>query len=162
MTLAETIAAAQAADDAFQAAIEAAGYKSRWDWPMRGRDKAPGALLAAYEAKVAADQLMHEAFEASRRKEVNSLDGMTSSLWSSLSEARRAELRDMSGLSPQLVGLEGWRVEVETMGGEKRRFIVGRSTGWRPCSLEIKTARSSDGRCAEREYKTVRVLERIR
>lgn len=31
-TLAEAIAASNAADDAFEAAIKAAGYKSRWDW----------------------------------------------------------------------------------------------------------------------------------
>lgn len=87
---------------------------------------------------------------------------MTQERWNSLSEARRAELRDMSGLSRQLVGLEGWRVEVETLEGEKRRFIVGRSTGWRPCSLEIKKANSSRGGCADMEYKSVRAIEKVR
>ena len=62
MTLAEAIQAAYAADDAFQAAIETAGYKSRWDWHKRF----DGRPLQAYEAKVNADAAMHAAFEADR------------------------------------------------------------------------------------------------
>ena len=64
------------------------------------------------------------------------------------------ELRDLE----QLMGLEGWRVEVETMSGEKRRFIVGRSTGWGPCHLELNNRRSLGGDLAEKQYKTVRKL----
>lgn len=60
-TLAEAIAASNAADEAFEAAIKAAGYKSRWDWSKN--DNRP---RAAYEAKVAADAEMHFAFERSR------------------------------------------------------------------------------------------------
>lgn len=48
-------------------------------------------------------------------------------------------------LTPELVGLEGKRVEVVYPSGEKTRFIVGRSTGWLPCHLEIKTRRSHGG-----------------
>jgi len=48
-------------------------------------------------------------------------------------------------LTPQLVGLEGKRVEVVDKWGEKRRFIVGRSTGWIPCHIEIPTRRSHGG-----------------
>jgi len=66
--------------------------------------------------------------------------------------------RDLSGLTKQLIGLEGWRVEVETLYGETRRFYVGRSTGWVPCHLEVKTRRSMGGFGAEREYKRVEKL----
>lgn len=48
-------------------------------------------------------------------------------------------------LTPQLNGFEGKRVEVVDKWGEKRRFVVGRSTGWIPCHIELKTSRSSGG-----------------
>jgi hypothetical protein len=48
-------------------------------------------------------------------------------------------------LTPQLVGLEGKRVEVVDCDGEKRRFIVGKSTGWLPIHLEISRRNSSGG-----------------
>jgi len=48
-------------------------------------------------------------------------------------------------LTPQLVGLEGKRVEVVDHDGEKRRFIVGKSTGWLPIHLEISRRNSSGG-----------------
>lgn len=48
-------------------------------------------------------------------------------------------------LTPQLRGLEGRRVEVVDCYGEKRRFIVGRSTGWMPCHIEIARRTSSGG-----------------
>ncbi len=69
--------------------------------------------------------------------------------------------RDLSHLTPQLVGLEGWRVEV-TENGTKRRFIVGRSTGWRPCHLEMSRRNAIGGSSAERAYDTVRKLYRVR
>jgi hypothetical protein len=64
MTLAETIAQAYAADDAFAAAVKAHGYKSRWD--IRNIPQQSQALRDAYFAKLDADKAMHEAFEASR------------------------------------------------------------------------------------------------
>jgi hypothetical protein len=86
----------------------------------------------------------------------DTLDGMTYDRWRTLSEAERVRLRDLSGLHPQLVGLEGWRVEVVDADGDTHRFIVGRSTGWRPCSLEIKTRRSFGGDPADsRPYRSV-------
>jgi hypothetical protein len=54
---------------------------------------------------------------------------------------RRCEVE----LCPQLVGREGKRVEVVDKYGEKRRFYVGKSTGWMPVHLEIATRRSSGG-----------------
>lgn len=59
-------------------------------------------------------------------------------------------------LSPQLIGLEGKRVEVVTTYDETRRFIVGKSTGWCPCHLEIANRASHGGGAAEHEYKSVR------
>jgi hypothetical protein len=47
-------------------------------------------------------------------------------------------------LCPQLIGLEGKRVEVKE-GNEKRRFWVGKSTGWMPIHLEIKRRSSLGG-----------------
>lgn len=58
---------------------------------------------------------------------------------------RRTGQRLRCGLTPQLLGLEHQRVEVIDCDGQKRRFIVGRSTGWMPCHLEIKTRRSRGG-----------------
>lgn len=62
-------------------------------------------------------------------------------------------------LTPDLLGLEGHRVEVvDEEGDAPRRFIVGRSTGWAPIHLEIKTTRSMGGGGARREYHSVRDL----
>lgn len=53
--------------------------------------------------------------------------------------------RCFAELEPQLKGLEGRRVEVVDRDGMSRRFIVGRSSGWMPCHLEIANKRSSGG-----------------
>lgn len=82
--------------------------------------------------------------------------------WKNLSEAERAKVRDESDLTVALRGLEGHRVEVVTTYGEKRRFIVGKSTGWKPIHLEIKTRRSHGGGAAEKQYKSVRILYKAR
>ncbi len=59
------LAAANAADEAFQAAIVAAGIVSRWD--LRGLPSDyPPAVRASYYAKVAADEFVHAAFVQSR------------------------------------------------------------------------------------------------
>jgi hypothetical protein len=70
-----------------------------------------------------------------------------------------ANEKDLSGLTPQLVGLEGMRVEVITSYGETRRFWVGRSTGWRPCHIEVKTTRSFGGEAADKEFASVRIIK---
>lgn len=75
------------------------------------------------------------------------------------------EYRDLSDLTPQLIGLEGYRVEVEDPDdgpyrGLTRRFYVGRSTGWKPCHLEIHNRRSRGGGPALKEYASVRALYR--
>lgn len=48
-------------------------------------------------------------------------------------------------LTPQLIGLEGKRVEVTAKDGSRRRFYVGKSTGWTPCHLEVHNSRSTGG-----------------
>lgn len=88
-------------------------------------------------------------------------------VWRKLPYAEKERLRDLSCLSPQLIGLEGWRVEVVrtyTTGepNEKDRFIVGRSTGQQPIHLEIKTRRSHGGLPAEKTYKTVKPLLKVK
>lgn len=64
-TLQTAIQTANTADENFELAIRAAGFKSRWDWDYRQ----PGSFVAlrhAYRNKVEADSAMHAAFEASR------------------------------------------------------------------------------------------------
>lgn len=90
------------------------------------------------------------------------LADMTQERWNLLSNAQRDVMRDNSHLTPQLQGLEGYRVEVIDAHGEKRRFIVGKSTGWRPCHLEIASARACGGDPARSHYKSVKALERVR
>lgn len=71
--------------------------------------------------------------------------------------------RAIFDLSPQLTGLEGWRVEVvDEEGDAPRRFIVGKSTGWAPCHLEISRRTSMGGGGARREYHSVREIEQVR
>jgi hypothetical protein len=69
---------------------------------------------------------------------------MTWEAWCRLSPEQREAARDNSGLHPRLIGLEGARVECMRY-GERVRFQVGRSTGWRPCHLDLFNARSSGG-----------------
>lgn len=63
-------------------------------------------------------------------------------------------------LSPQLIGLEGKRVEVTLPDGDRSRFWVGKSTGWFPIHLEIQSQRSDGGGGAYLpEGSTVRVIQ---
>ena len=87
---------------------------------------------------------------------------MTQQVWDSMTPAQKERERDLSGLSPQLVGLEGWRVEVTTEHGETRRFIVGRSTGWRPCHIEVSRRSAHGGGSAEKQYSSVKRLYKVR
>jgi hypothetical protein len=72
---------------------------------------------------------------------------------------RQTGYRSRAELTPQLIGLEGKRVEVVDRYGEKRRFWVGKSTGWIPCHLEISTRRSDGGPAVMgAPFKSVRVV----
>jgi hypothetical protein len=52
-------------------------------------------------------------------------------------------------LVPQFIGLEGKRVEVHypvpTGGTVRERFYIGKSAGWLPVHLALKTRRSTGG-----------------
>jgi hypothetical protein len=71
-------------------------------------------------------------------------------------------VRDMSEIDPELAKWLGWRVEV-TRYGERERFIVGRSTGWRPILLAVKTRRSTGGEAVGKgECTDIRPLYKVR
>lgn len=53
--------------------------------------------------------------------------------------------RSQSDLIPEFIGKEGKRVEIIDRHGEKRRFIIGKSTGVLPCHLEIAKSNSTGG-----------------
>ena len=87
---------------------------------------------------------------------------MDQKTWSSLSPEARDKVRDLSGLTPCLLGREGWRVEVVDCYGKTRRFIVGRSDGCRPCHIEVSRRSAFGGPAASMEYESVRNLYRVR
>jgi len=71
--------------------------------------------------------------------------------------------RCLAELTPELIGLEGARVEVVDRYDERRRFWVGRSTGWMPCHLEIATRRSHGGGAVTgAPFKSLQVLRKHR
>jgi hypothetical protein len=84
---------------------------------------------------------------------------MNQTEWAALTPQQKE--RDDSNLSPQLVGLEGYRVEVLDIYGVTRRFIVGKSTGWKPCHIEVSRRDSLGGGAADKLYKTVTVLYKV-
>ena len=53
--------------------------------------------------------------------------------------------RSSSELIPEFIGKEGRKVEVVTNYNETQRYIIGKSTGFIPCHLEIKQRNSSGG-----------------
>lgn len=70
---------------------------------------------------------------------------MTQTIWDAMTPAQRDAARDLSGLVPELVGLEGWRIEATYPEGDKKRYYVSRSNGWRPCHIEVLNRRSFGG-----------------
>lgn len=74
---------------------------------------------------------------------------------------RRTGKRCTIELTPQLVGLEGYRIEVVDRDDQRRRFWVGKSMGWLPCHLEIAKSNSSGGPAVSgAPFKHVRVIRR--
>jgi hypothetical protein len=74
------------------------------------------------------------------------LDSMTWERWTRLSERERATLADISGLHPQLIGLEGRKVRIRISddmtwlnGKPIRTFRVGKTTGWRPSHMAMRS-----------------------
>jgi hypothetical protein len=127
-------------------------------WPLWEPGKAPRNARAIREAAVSGNVPC----DLPAIIAPDPLYGMTHDKWVRLSHERREAIRDNSKLSPQLIGKEGYRVEAVDKHGERRRFIVGKSAGWRPCHLEIKRHISSGGGPADREYASVRVLAKVR
>jgi len=73
--------------------------------------------------------------------------------------AEKTGTRCEAELVPQLVGLEGQRVEIVDRYGEQRRFIIGKSTGWLPCHIERANIRSTGGIAATgAPFKSVQVV----
>lgn len=90
---------------------------------------------------------------------MTALEGMTQARWNAMSARERAAVRDLSGLSAQLLPFKGGKVEVVDMDGDRRCFWVGQSAGWRPCTLELETERAIDGDPADvRGYRSVRLI----
>ena len=79
--------------------------------------------------------------------------------WLKLSTIEKEKQRDLSALNKLLSPYRGCRVEATDQYGETRRFWVGQSTGWRPCTLEIKTTRSMGGEVASGEYTNIKVIK---
>lgn len=62
-------------------------------------------------------------------------------------------------LCTQLLGHEGKQVEVVDKYDEKRRFYVGKSTGWLPTHLELEAKNSPDGPAVSGDpFKQVRLI----
>lgn len=116
------------------------------------------------------------AFSYEDQRRLIAIRGAINGVWLSLSPIDKELVRDNSDLSPQLRGLEGWRVEVFDEMPENphagreafesasrpRRFIVGKSNGWRPCHLEISRRNSCGGDQARKHYARVSKLYEVR
>jgi hypothetical protein len=71
--------------------------------------------------------------------------------------------RSESELTPEFMGLEGKRVEIVDCWGQKRRFYVGKSTGFIPVHLEIARRDSTGGPAVMgAPFVSVRVLAQTR
>lgn len=83
--------------------------------------------------------------------------------WQRLTKAEKDACRDLSDLHPDLLGLEGWRVELVYVDGAKERGIVSRSTGWRPCHILLPRIDSSGGMgVSEKARFAARKLRKVR
>jgi hypothetical protein len=73
--------------------------------------------------------------------------------------SRETGKRCVAELVPQLIGLEGKRVEVIDDYGATRRFWVGKSTGWLPAHLELARRDSTGGGAVTgAPFRSVRIL----
>jgi hypothetical protein len=71
----------------------------------------------------------------------------------------RENVKCDADLCKELIGLEGKRVEVIDCYGDKRRFKVGKSTGFIPVHLELARTASSGGPAVTgTPFKSVRVI----
>ena len=82
--------------------------------------------------------------------------------WSKLSQTEKINNTDFSDLNKSIALYRGYRIEATDQYGQTRRFWVGQSTGWKPCTLEVKTTRSVGGDAAYGEYTNIKVIRRNR
>lgn len=76
---------------------------------------------------------------------------------------RNTGFRSKVNLVPEFIGKEGYRVEIIDKYDEKRRFIIGKSTGWIPSHLEIMRSDSHGGiSVMGYPFKSVKFLEKKR
>lgn len=68
--------------------------------------------------------------------------------------------RSSSELNPKLIGLEGKKIEC-TYFGERKRFTVGKSTGFIPCHLILKTSNSHGGEAVLSDSKYIKNIRVI-
>lgn len=84
---------------------------------------------------------------------------MTWERWHALPRAEREKQRaepTPACLKPYL----GDRIEATDEHGERRRFWVGVSTGWKPSYLEVHNTRSMGGCACWGNYTDIRVIRR--
>lgn len=66
-------------------------------------------------------------------------------------------------LIPEFIGKEGYRVQIIDKYGETRRFIIGKSSGFIPCHLEIAKSNSRGGAAVcGYPFKSINFIERVR
>ena len=82
-----------------------------------------------------------------------SLSVAIKSRWETTGEVCTADL------TPQLIGMEGKRVEVVDCNGITRRFWVGRSTGWVPCHIALSRISQHGGPAAWGDpFQSIRIV----
>lgn len=87
---------------------------------------------------------------------------MDHNTWSKLSQTEKMNSTDLSDINASIALYRGCRIEATDQYGETRRFWVGQSTGWKPCTLEIKTTRSMGGSPAYGEYTNIKIIKESR
>ena len=101
--------------------------------------------VAAFIAWLRSEKLQADDFPPEARGTIRGYKAYQTLLQRADSYCQRNKLRCPVELTPELSGLEGKRVEVVDRYGERRRFIVGKSTGWLPIHLEIARRNSTGG-----------------
>lgn len=98
-----------------------------------------------YSAWLRAQGLQEDDVPPEARGTIRGYKAYETRLYRVLDYCRRKNMRCPVELTPQLIGLEGKRVEVVDCYGNKRRFQVGKSMGPIPIHLEILRRNSSGG-----------------
>jgi hypothetical protein len=87
---------------------------------------------------------------------------MNYDIWKSLTQTQREQQMDRSELNVSLLPYKGMRVEATDSYGERVRFWVGQSTGWRPCTLTLHNTRSRGGAPAYGLYTDIKIIRRMK